>query len=234
MYCIQNTANADFAIFYKHVTSEKEAEFLPLSDCLPKFFASIIFCLSLFQGAPNNVLLDSELGGDVLQMSCIQNTANADFAIFYKHVTSEKEAEFLPLSDCLPKFFASLIICLSLLQGSPNNALLDSKLGGDVLQMSCIQNTANADFAIFYKHVTSEKEAEFLPLSDCLPKFFASLIICLSLLQKAPNNALLDSELGGDVLQMSCIQNTANADFAIFYKHVTSKRRQNSLHFPTA
>src|SRR5690348_4085942 len=133
MYCIQNTANADFAIFYKHVTSEKEAEFLPLSDCLPKLFASLIICLSLLQGAPNNALLDSELGGDVLQMSCIQNTANADFAIFYKHVTSEKEAEFLPLSDCLPKFFASLIICLSLLQGAPNNALLDSALRGAVL-----------------------------------------------------------------------------------------------------
>src|SRR5690348_4646715 len=173
--------------FYKHVTSEKEAEFLPLSDCLPKLFASFIICLSLLKGPPNNSLLDSELGGDVLQMSCIQNTANAEFAIFYKHVTSEKEAEFLPLSDCLPKFFASLIICLSLLQGSPNNALLDSELGGDVLQMSCIQNTANAEFAIFYKHVTSEKEAEFLPLSDCLPKFFASLLICLSLLQGAPN-----------------------------------------------
>src|SRR5689334_6507272 len=66
-------------------------------------------------------------------MSCIQNTANADFAIFYKHVTSEKEAEFLPLSDCLPKFFASLIICLSPLQGAPNNALLDSALRGAVL-----------------------------------------------------------------------------------------------------
>src|SRR5690348_18419110 len=133
-------------------------------------------------------------------MSCIQNTANADFAIFYKHVTSEKEAEFLPLSDCLPKFFASLIICLSLLQGSTNLLLFYYVVGGD-LQMSCIQNTANADFAIFYKHVTSEKEAEFLPLSDCLPKLFASLIICLSLLQGALNNALLDCELGGDVLQ---------------------------------
>src|SRR5689334_18019705 len=108
-------------------------------------------------------------------MSCIQNTANADFAIFYKHVTSEKEAEFLPLSDCLLKFFASPIICLSLLQGSPNNALLDSELGGDVLQMSCIQNTANCGL-LYFLQTCDVRRGDRIPSTFRLP----AEIFCLS------------------------------------------------------
>src|SRR5690348_4085948 len=172
------------------------------------------------QKAPNNALLDSELGGRCSANVLYPKYCKCGFRYFLQTCDVRKGGR-IPSTFRLP----AEIFCLShnmpiSFTRSPKQRIVGfcAKGRGSACASKCpvCKILQIADFSTFYKHVTSEKEAEFLPLSDCLPKFFASPIICLSLLQGPTNNSLLDSELGGDVLQMSCIQNTANADFAIF------------------